>query len=105
MLLRLAELIREHREELALLESLDVGKPIRDTLAVDVPTAAKTIQWYAETIDKIYGEVGPTGPGRAVARDPRADRRRGRDRALELPADHHGLEARARRSRPATRSC
>ncbi|MGK2851597.1 MAG: aldehyde dehydrogenase [Candidatus Limnocylindrales bacterium] len=62
VLLRFADLIREHRDELALLESLDVGKPIRDTLAVDVPSAAKTIQWYAETIDKVYGEVGPTGP-------------------------------------------
>ena len=62
VLLRLAELIRANREELALLESLDVGKPIRDTLAVDVPSAAKTIQWFAETIDKVYGEVGPTGP-------------------------------------------
>ena len=48
--------------ELALLESLDVGKPIRDTLRVDVPSAATTLQWYAETIDKAYGEVGPTGP-------------------------------------------
>ena len=93
VLLRLAELIREHLDELALLESLDVGKPIRDTLRVDVPSAATTIQWYAETIDKVYGEVGPTGPGRAVAGDPRADRRRRRDRALELPADHHRLEA------------
>jgi len=62
VLLRFAERIREQRDELALLESLDVGKPIRDTLAVDVPSAAKTIQWYAETIDKTYGEVGPTGP-------------------------------------------
>ena len=62
VLLRLAELIREHLEELALLESLDVGKPIRDTLRVDVPSAATTFQWYAETIDKVYGEIGPTGP-------------------------------------------
>jgi acyl-CoA reductase-like NAD-dependent aldehyde dehydrogenase len=62
ILLRLAELIRANLEELALLESLDCGKPIRDTLAVDVPSSAKTIQWYAETIDKVYGEVGPTGP-------------------------------------------
>jgi acyl-CoA reductase-like NAD-dependent aldehyde dehydrogenase len=62
ILLRFAERIREQHDELALLESLDVGKPIRDTLAVDVPSAAKTIQWYAETIDKVYGEVGPTGP-------------------------------------------
>jgi acyl-CoA reductase-like NAD-dependent aldehyde dehydrogenase len=62
VLLRLSELIREHLEELALLESLDVGKPIRDTLRVDVPSAATTFQWYAETIDKVYGEIGPTGP-------------------------------------------
>jgi acyl-CoA reductase-like NAD-dependent aldehyde dehydrogenase len=62
ILLKLADSIRSNRDELALLESLDVGKPIRDTLAVDVPSAAKTIQWFAETIDKVYGEVGPTGP-------------------------------------------
>ena len=62
VLLRLAELVREHLDELALLESLDVGKPIRDTLKVDVPSAATTLQWYAETIDKAYGEIGPTGP-------------------------------------------
>ena len=43
-------------------ESLDVGMPIRDTLEVDVPSAATTFQWYAETIDKVYGEIGPTGP-------------------------------------------
>jgi acyl-CoA reductase-like NAD-dependent aldehyde dehydrogenase len=62
VLLRLAELIRENLDELALLESLDVGKPIRDTLRVDIPSAATTFQWYAETIDKAYGEIGPTGP-------------------------------------------
>jgi acyl-CoA reductase-like NAD-dependent aldehyde dehydrogenase len=62
VLLRLADLIRSNLDELALLESLDVGKPIRDTLAVDVPSAAATFQWYAETIDKTYGEIGPTGP-------------------------------------------
>ena len=60
VLLKLAELLRANRDELALLESLDVGKPIRDTLSVDIPSAAKTIQWFAETIDKVYGEVGPT---------------------------------------------
>ena len=62
VLLRLADLVRANLEELALLESLDVGKPIRDTLKVDVPSSATTLQWYAETIDKTYGEVGPTGP-------------------------------------------
>ena len=62
VLLRFAEKIRGDREHLALLESLDVGKPIRDTLSVDVPSCATTFQWYAETIDKVYGEIGPTGP-------------------------------------------
>jgi len=72
ILLKLAEAMRANRDELALLESLDVGKPIRDTLAVDVPSAAKTIQWFAETIDKVYGEVGPTGPNELslVTREP-----------------------------------
>ncbi len=72
VLLRLAELIREHLDELALLESLDVGKPIRDALRVDVPSAATTFQWYAETIDKVYGEIGPTGPDALslVSREP-----------------------------------
>ncbi len=62
VLLRFAELVREHAPELALMESLDVGHPIRDALNVDVPGAANCLQWYAEAADKQYGEVGPTGP-------------------------------------------
>ncbi len=62
VLLRLAELIRENLEDLALVETLDVGKPITDSLTVDVPGAATYFQWYAETIDKRYGEIAPTGP-------------------------------------------
>jgi acyl-CoA reductase-like NAD-dependent aldehyde dehydrogenase len=63
ILLRFAELIRERAEELALLETLDMGKPITDSLKVDVPGAARCIQWYAEAIDKVYDQVAPTGPG------------------------------------------
>ncbi len=62
VLLRFAELIREHGEELALLETLDVGKPITDSLRVDVPAAARCIAWYAEAVDKLYDEIAPTGP-------------------------------------------
>ena len=62
VLAKFAQLILEHREELALLETLDVGKPITDSLKVDIPAAARCIQWYAEAIDKIYDEVAPTGP-------------------------------------------
>lgn len=61
-LLRFAELIREHAEELALLETLNMGKPITDSLNIDVPAAVRCVQWYAEAIDKVYGEVAPTGP-------------------------------------------
>jgi len=63
ILLRFAETIREHAEELALLETLDMGKPITDSLKVDIPGAARCVQWYAEAIDKVYDQVAPTGPG------------------------------------------
>lgn len=62
VLLRFADLIRANRDELALLETLDVGKPIRDSLAVDVEFAANCIQFYAECVDKLYDEIAPTGP-------------------------------------------
>nr|WP_277349834.1 aldehyde dehydrogenase [Planosporangium thailandense] len=62
VLLRLADLMREHHEELALLETLDAGHPIGESLRVDVPGAANCIQWYAEAVDKRYDEIAPTGP-------------------------------------------
>jgi 4-guanidinobutyraldehyde dehydrogenase/NAD-dependent aldehyde dehydrogenase len=62
VLLRFAELIEEHAEELALLETLDMGKPIADSTRIDMPAAARSIAWFAEAIDKVYDEVAPTGP-------------------------------------------
>jgi acyl-CoA reductase-like NAD-dependent aldehyde dehydrogenase len=72
VLLKLADLMLEHREELALLETLDMGKPISDSLAVDVPSAANCIRWYGEAVDKIYDEVAPTGPNAlaTITREP-----------------------------------
>ena len=61
-LLRLSELIRADLANLALLESLDVGKPIRDSLSADVPAAADCIAYYGEFADKLYDEIAPTGP-------------------------------------------
>ncbi|MDE2219070.1 MAG: aldehyde dehydrogenase [Gammaproteobacteria bacterium] len=55
-----AALVEAAAEELALLETLDMGKPISDALAVDVPATARCLRWYGEAIDKIYGEVAPT---------------------------------------------
>lgn len=60
VLQRLADLILEHHEEMALLESLDTGKPIRDAYEMDIPGAAGCFRWYGEAIDKLYGEVAPT---------------------------------------------
>lgn len=54
---KLADLIEKHREELALLESLDVGKPISNALSFDIPAAAETIRFSAEAADKFYGRV------------------------------------------------
>ena len=61
ILIRLADLMDTHQEELALLETLDVGKPIGDSLAVDVPSSSNCMRWYGEACDKIYDEVAPTG--------------------------------------------
>ncbi len=47
-------------EELALLETLDMGKPISDSLYIDVPGAAQALSWSGEAIDKIYDEVAAT---------------------------------------------
>ncbi len=60
VLKRFAALILEHKDELALLESLDMGKPISDSLSIDIPAAARCIEWYAEAVDKVYDEVAPT---------------------------------------------
>lgn len=59
-MLRLAELMEQHRNELALLDTLDMGKPISSSLG-DMAGAINCIRYNAETIDKVYGEVAPTG--------------------------------------------
>ena len=66
ILQRFAEKILGARDELALLETLDMGKPIQYSLSVDVPSTARTIAWYAEAVDKLYDEIAPT-PASALA--------------------------------------
>lgn len=63
---RLADLMAVHAEELALLETLDVGKPIRDALNVDVPLAIGILRHAAEAADHVLGQVHPTD-GRSLA--------------------------------------
>lgn len=59
LLYRLAELIEQHTEELAQLETLDNGKPIRETANADVPLTVDHFRYYAGWATKIYGQTIP----------------------------------------------
>ena len=61
VLLRLADLIEANAEELAMLDSLEAGKPITDCRETDLPETIKTFRWYAEAADKLYDPIAPTG--------------------------------------------
>jgi len=60
-LLRFADLIEAAGEELAIIEAIDAGKPIKDCRTFDLPDVLNTIRWYAEAADKIFGKTSPTG--------------------------------------------
>ena len=60
VLIKLAELLLAQRDQLALTECLDMGKPLRFARSVDVAGAANCIRWYGEAVDKIYDEIAPT---------------------------------------------
>lgn len=72
VLLRLAQLMEEHSLELAVMESLDSGKPVSECVAVDLPEAIRTLRWHAELIDKLYDSTAPSGPNvlALIAREP-----------------------------------
>lgn len=59
VLLRLADLIKQHSEEIAMLETLESGKPITDSRTVDIPDSIATLRWHAEAIDKYYDQISP----------------------------------------------
>ncbi|WP_136679652.1 aldehyde dehydrogenase [Neptunomonas sp. XY-337] len=61
VLLRLAQLLDQHRDELALLDTLEMGKSISEMVAIDIPDTIDCFEWTAECIDKVYGEIAPTG--------------------------------------------
>lgn len=61
VLIKLAKLIKRNRHELAVLESLDSGKPIRDCATIDIPETIHCLTWHAETIDKMYDQTAPVG--------------------------------------------
>ncbi len=60
IMIRFADLLVQHADELAMTETLDMGKPIKYARSVDVNSAANCIRWYGEAVDKIYDEIAPT---------------------------------------------
>ena len=60
IMVRFSELLKENAETLALMETLDMGKPVNYSLNVDVNSSANCIRWFGEAIDKIYDEIAPT---------------------------------------------
>lgn len=63
VLLKIAQLVRDHTHELAVLESLDTGKTINDCIDEIGGEVPNFFQWYAELADKTFGKIAPTGPG------------------------------------------
>lgn len=72
VLQRFASLFEKHMDELAILETLDMGKPVSESRNIDVNVVLDTLQWYAECPDKLYDEIAPTGPGQLamITREP-----------------------------------
>ena len=72
LLLRLADLIETQADELARLESLDTGHPVRDSRNLDVARTAATFRYFGGMADKIQGDVIPVEPGflNYVVREP-----------------------------------
>jgi gamma-glutamyl-gamma-aminobutyraldehyde dehydrogenase len=60
ILIRICKLLTRNSNELAVLESIDSGKPIYDCVTVDLPETINTIKWHAESIDKLYDQVAPS---------------------------------------------
>jgi len=63
VLIRLCKLLTRNRRELAVMESVESGKPIRDCELIDIPETIHCIKWHAEAVDKIYDQTAPTGDG------------------------------------------
>jgi len=57
---RFAQLIEDHADQLAVLDTLDMGKPISDMLNIDIPSCVDTIRFMSEYIDKMEGSVTNT---------------------------------------------
>jgi acyl-CoA reductase-like NAD-dependent aldehyde dehydrogenase len=59
ILLKLAGLVEQHREELALLDTISMGVPISVSNGYCTQWAINALEWYGEAIDKLYDEIAP----------------------------------------------
>lgn len=62
VLLRIADLLEQHRETLALTISLEMGKPITDAYAIELRAAVTTFRWYGQLADKLTDSIPQTSP-------------------------------------------
>lgn len=72
VLLRFAFLVEQHRDEIALLVSLEMGKPIRNAWEIELRALIRCLQFYGGLADKVMGEIAPTVEGQLalVTREP-----------------------------------
>ncbi|WP_144159551.1 aldehyde dehydrogenase [Paraburkholderia sp. BCC1885] len=72
ILRKFSDLIEANGNEIAYLDSVDAGKPISDCQNIDIPDVVNNIRWYAESIDKVFGKISPTGQDKLglVVREP-----------------------------------
>ena len=92
---KLADLLESHADEIAELESLDNGKPIRDARNVDLPGSYEILRYMAGWATKIKGStIRCPRPATGTLYVVRAGRRRRPDHPVELPADDGGVEDR-----------
>ena len=61
VMIKLVKLMTRHRNTLAVLESLESGKPIKDCQDIDVPETLHCLSWHAEAADKMYDQLSPSG--------------------------------------------
>ena len=105
VLLKIADRMEANLETLALAETIDNGKPIRETRAADVPLAIDHFRYFAGCIRAQEGSIERNRPRHRRLPLSRAARCRRSDHPVELPAAHGGMEARRPRSLRETAWC
>ena len=92
---KIADKMEENLDMLALVETIDNGKPIRETTYADLPLAVDHFRYFAGCIRAQEGSLSEIDHDTVAYHLPRAARRRWPDHSVELPDPDGGVEARA----------